>query len=434
MLVLLGLAFFAPARALGEVKHSAMRPRVVVCSDIGGTDFDDFQSFVHLLVYADQLDIEGLIASPWGAARHRKENILKIIDRYAIDFPHLRTYSDHYPTPDALRALTRQGGSDSADLRGFGEPNEGSNWIIHCAHRDDPRPLWVLVWGGIDDLAQALHDDPSIKSRLRVYSIGGPNKKWATTAYDYIARAHPDLWIIENNSTYRGWFEGGNQTGDLGNAAFVSAHVKGHGALGDYFASINDGIKMGDTPSVAYFFGRARPADDPSGESWGGHFVRAWDRPRVRFDHPPTAADHVQTFAIIELVYATAGATPASGTPTASLRIDRQEFPGFEDAQHVWHFLFSPKESKVWRYRIASNVPELDGESGGFTSDLPDPSLAQQPSAHYPNWWTDDPARRWREGTQPGAKTVSRWREAYLHDFAERMRRCQAPAGSRVPR
>ena len=29
------------------------RPRVIVSTDIGGTDPDDFQSMVHLLVYAD---------------------------------------------------------------------------------------------------------------------------------------------------------------------------------------------------------------------------------------------------------------------------------------------------------------------------------------------------------------------------------------------
>ncbi len=49
------------------------RHRVVVSTDIGGTDPDDFQSMAHLLVYADVLDIEGLIASPYrrGAnARH----------------------------------------------------------------------------------------------------------------------------------------------------------------------------------------------------------------------------------------------------------------------------------------------------------------------------------------------------------------------------
>ena len=77
-----------------------------------------------------------------------------------------------------------------------------------------PRVIVSSVRGGIDDLAQALHDDPSIKPKLRVYYIGGPNKKWSATAYDYIAREHPDLWIIEANSTYRGWFTGGNQNGD----------------------------------------------------------------------------------------------------------------------------------------------------------------------------------------------------------------------------
>jgi hypothetical protein len=51
-----------------------------------------------------------------------------------------------------------------------------------------------------------------------------------------------------------------------------------------------------------------------------------------------------------------------------------------------------------------------------------------KPSPDYPNWWTDNPDPKWREGDQQGAKTVNRWREANLRDFAERMRRCDAPA------
>lgn len=402
-----------------------LRPRIIVSSDIGGTDFDDFQSFVHLLVYADAIEIEGMIASPWGAARHRKENILKIIDRYAADYPTLRTYSNNYPSPDALRAMTQQGGTDSADLRGYGEPTDGSNWIVRCAHRDDRRPLWILVWGGIDDLAQALHDDPSITAKLRVYYIGGPNKKWATTAYDYIAREHPDLWIIENNSTYRGWFTGGNQAGDLDNTAFISAHVKGHGALGDYFASIAPKIKMGDTPSLAYVLGRT--PENPASESWGGHFVRAWDRPRTTFARALTPADHVETFSILELTSTAAGPVPAGATPTATLLVDQQEFPGHFDVHGVWHFLFSPKETKTWSYKIKSNVPALDGQSGGFTSVQPDPSLAAAPSSRYPHWWTDDPDPHFAEGRDQGVKTISRWREDFLRDFAVRMLRCKIP-------
>jgi hypothetical protein len=51
---------------------------VLVSTDIGGTDPDDFQSMVHLLVYADLFDIEGLISSPFGPGR--KGHILEVID------------------------------------------------------------------------------------------------------------------------------------------------------------------------------------------------------------------------------------------------------------------------------------------------------------------------------------------------------------------
>lgn len=422
-LALVLIAIPTAAWAFVPTTPPATRPRVIVSSDIGGTDFDDFQSFVHLLVYADRVDIEGLIASPWGAAPDRKQHILRVIDQYAADFPRLRTHSGGYPTPDALRRVAKQGGTASADLRGWGERTEGSDWIIRCARRDDPRPLWVLVWGGIDDLAQALHDDPGIRAKLRVYWIGGPNKKWSTAAYDYIASAHPDLWIIEANSTYRGWFAGGDQAGDLGNAAFVAAHVRGHGALGDYFASIAPQLKMGDSPSLAYVLG-ATP-ENPASDSWGGHFVRAWDRPRYTFDRaadrPPSAADTVERFAIVELIYRLARTAPAGAR--ATLVVEGQEFPGFPTADGAWHFLFSPKDAKTWSYRLVSDQPDLDGRTGGFTSILPSPARAASPSARYPNWWTDDPDPRWQEGTEQGARTVSRWRATFLRDFADRMRR-----------
>lgn len=427
LLLSLALLGWPVAHASGE---TTARPRVVVSTDIGGTDFDDFQSLVHLLLYADVIDLEGMIASPWGAARDRKRHLLDLIDLYARDYPALRAHSDRYPTPDALRALSKQGGLDSADRRGFGERTEGSDWIIACAKRPDPRPLWLLVWGGIDDLAQALHDDPSIKAKLRVYWIGGPNKKWSITAYDYLAREHSDLWIIEANSTYRGWFTGGDQRDDLENTAFVSAHLQGRGALGDYFATIAPKIKMGDSPSLAYILG-ATP-DNPASDSWGGRFVRAWDRPRVTFTSPPSAADQVETFALVELIYRPAD--PVSAEAKASLVIDRQEFPGFAAADGAWHFLFSPKEAKTWSYRIASNHPALDGQTGGFTSVNPAPGRAAAPSARYPNWWTDDPAPEFAEGPHQGAKTVSRWRADFLRDFAARAARAQTASTAPIAR
>lgn len=408
---------------------ASVRHRVIVSTDIGGTDFDDFQSMVHLLVYADSLDLEGLISSPYGAGR--KEHILQVVAHYERDFPKLKTYSDRYPTPEGLRAITKQGETEVAPYAGVRRPTEGSDWIIACARRNDPRPLHVLVWGGIEDLAQALHDAPDILPRLRVYFIGGPNKKWSVDAYHYIATHHRSLWIIEANETYMGWFIGGNQAGDLGNDTFVATHLAGHGALGDFFARgirfdsrTRTTLKMGDTPSVGWVL-RGTP-DDPRQPGWGGQFVRAWERPHKIFHRLTSTSDTIEQFGVFELALSL-GARAADPTE-ARMQIENQSLAGTVDAQGMMRFRFSPKEAKVYRYTIRANTPELDGKNGALTSVKPPADAASRPSPALPNWWTDDPAPAQAEGQRIGAKTVSRWREEFLRDFAARMRRCQSPA------
>jgi hypothetical protein len=402
---------------------AAQPHRVIVCTDIGGTDPDDFQSMVHLLVYADCFDMEGLISSPYGLGR--KGHILQVIDLYERDYGHLRTYSGRYPAPDALRAIAKQGAVAGTGFEGFGSPTEGSDWIVRCARRDDPRPLWVLVWGGIEDLAQALHDAPDILPKLRVYFIGGPNKKWSVDAYQYLVTHHSRLWIIEANATYRGWFVGGNQQGEWGNKAFVATRIAGHGALGDFFATQLGGtLKMGDSPSVGYLL-HGTP-EDPSHASWGGRFVRAWERPHVVFRRLTGEEDRVEQFGVFELALPLGGETPER--PEASLLIENQLLAGSVDAAGVMHFRFSPKDAKTYSYTIRSNVPALDRKAGTFTSLRPTPDAAQRPSPRLPNWWTDDPSPEVAEGPHIGARTVSRWREDFLRDFAAHMERCKAPA------
>jgi hypothetical protein len=246
------------------------RPRVVVSTDVGGSDPDDFQSMVHLLLYADVLDVEGLISSPpkGGRARH----VLEVIDAYEKDYARLRRRSDGYPTSDSLRRVTKQGAVDPAPAKGWSEPTEGSRWIIGRGKADDERPLWVLVWGSITDVAQAVHDDPSIKSKVRVHSIGSWNTAQDPAARDYLYQNHPDLWWIESDTTFRGMYVGGRQDGEWGNRSFVEKHVRRHGALGELFFQKKPDIKMGDTPSLLYVL-RGDP-DDPTKTHWGGAFVR----------------------------------------------------------------------------------------------------------------------------------------------------------------
>jgi hypothetical protein len=404
--------------ALDGVRH-----RVLVSTDIGGTDPDDTQSMVHLLLYADAFDLEGLVSSPYGPGR--KHHILEVIDQYERDYPNLRRHSASYPTPDALRAITKQGEIDVAPYAGVRQPTEGSRWIIERARAGDPRPLYLLVWGGLEDLAQALHDAPDILPNLRVHFVGGPNKKWSPDAYQYIVTNHPQLWMIEANDTYTGWFVGGDQSGDMGNAGFVRAHVAGRGALGGYFAALLGGVmKMGDTPTVARLM-RGTP-EDPAQPSWGGRYVRAWKRPYVTFDRLTTRGDAVEHFAIVELRLPMKAAVPGQ---RPIMKVENQELEGFVDGAGQVRFRFSPKEAKTYSYEIRG-VDASGSMKGELTSVDPKPDAAAHPDPSLPRWWTDDPSPDAAEPNHNGARTVSQWRRQFLADFAARLRRADSINGA----
>ncbi len=289
LLLVSAAAIYTRTASAAEPSGGALaddRPRVVVSTDIGGSDPDDFQSMVHLLMYADVLDIEGLISSPPG--KGRAKHILEVIDAYEKDYPQLKRHA-RYPLPAMFRNRTKQGAVEPAPKQGFSKPTEGSRWIVERADQSisrpsDVRPLWVLVWGSITDVAQAVHDAPEIKRDIRVYSIGSWNTNQDRAARDYLYKEHRDLWWIECDTTFRGMYQGGRQDGDWGNRTFVAEHVKGHGALGDLFVRKKSDIKMGDTPSVLYLL-RGEP-DDPTKDHWGGAFVRTGHGDNYRHDNP----------------------------------------------------------------------------------------------------------------------------------------------------
>lgn len=397
------------------------RYRVLISTDIGGSDPDDFQSMVHYLLYSDLFDTEGIISSPWGAGT--VADIFEVIDQYEKDYPRLIAHSSQYPTPDYLRSITKQGVMEIAPFKGYRQASEGSDWIIRCARKPDDRPLYVLVWGLLEDLAQALHDDPGIKDKLRVYYIAGPNKKWGLNAYEYIRTHHPDLWMIETNSTYRGWFVGGNQCGDLGNDTFVAQHVRGHGALGDFFAKLLQGkIKMGDTPSVAYLL--YGDPEQPEQESWGGQFVRVKRRPKAVFERNTTRDDHIEVFSVLELVFRGPDAGAPGDDPVFSLVVEGQEFDGYHVGKGEYRVRFMPKSTGHWSYITNSSIPELDGHRGEFVAvEESRENLGYDPSV-YPHWWSDRLDAEWAEQEHKGARTISKWRELFLRDFQKRLDRC----------
>jgi hypothetical protein len=276
--------------------------RVLISTDLGG-DPDDIQSLVHLLHYSDILKIEGILSTTGPGSTPRAELVREWIRRVDLDDLRARGYPALMRESEIL-SVVKQGATTAGAPRP-GADTEGARWLVERANAPDPegqgRPLWVLVWGSLTDVAQALHDDPGIADHIRVYAIGSSNTTNDPESRDYVfdgLHEHwPNLWWIENgilprfsHDTFRGYYLGGEQSGAWGNAAFIEHVIRGHGTthdgmfdekLGDAFpvATWPEGtLKEGDTPTFLYLLspvvGGVGDVDDPTCESWGGQFHR----------------------------------------------------------------------------------------------------------------------------------------------------------------
>lgn len=315
------------------------RPRVLISTDIGGTDPDDNQSMIHLMMYSDLFQLEGLVSSP-SFGNGSKQEILRMIDLYAKDYPQLKKHTPRLMSPKALRKLCKQGRHGLMPYKGYAEPTEGSQWIIRCARKESSQSLWVLVWGTLEDVAQALHDAPDIASKIRVYWIGGPNKKWGVNSYAYIVSNFPDLWMIENNATYRGFitdndrmelieeYAGMEQDQNRYGTGYYDYAMKGRGTMGRDFINYYGGIvKMGDTPSLLYMM-HGDP-NDPTGESWGGRFAPIRHSSRRVFHRQTSECDTVPVYSVIEWYFQGSVKTDiAEDSVCLTATIDKQQWAG----------------------------------------------------------------------------------------------------------
>ncbi|MEZ5044777.1 MAG: DUF1593 domain-containing protein [Saprospiraceae bacterium] len=417
-LYFLGILSIGALIQCNSAENAPLKPRILISSDIGGTDPDDFQSMIHLLMYADLFQIEGLVSSPFG--KGRKKDLLDMIALYEKDLPQLTQHSAGFPDPKLLSANCKQGAISEAPFKGYDTATEGSNWIITCAKKPSDQPLWVLVWGGLEDVAQALHDAPEIKEKLKVYWIGGPNKKWSINAYAYLAEHHSDLWMIEANATYRGWFMDAESPANITGAAYYDNYIQGRGNLGSAFKNYYDGnIKMGDTPSLAYVMNG--DPNDPLSESWGGNFTPINRSSRVIFDRNTTTADTVVAYAVLEWRFKGPELTIPQDSVCFTMEISNQVWPGYYLGEGNYSIRYSSKKPEICSYTTSSAIPELDGHRGQFVSITPWPG---KPSADDyelgTHWYGDRPEPEFFFDEQQGARTVSKYREAFLLDWAKR--------------
>jgi len=158
------------------------KPRVIVLTDITNEP-DDEESMVRFLVYSNEFDVEGLVAttSVWLRNKVRPDKIRERIEAYGRVRDNLLRHAPGYPTREHLLSVTKAGLPEFG-MQGVGEgkSSEGSRHIIEVVDEPDDRPVWVSVWGGPNCLAQALREVKNTRSKekldafvskLRVYTI-----------------------------------------------------------------------------------------------------------------------------------------------------------------------------------------------------------------------------------------------------------------------
>jgi len=278
----------------------AQQPRLLVTTDIGG-DPDDQQSLVRLMVYANEFEIEGIIASASGTPGELKEAVVRpdlveeIVRGYQAVYSNLLKHDKNFPASEKLLSVIKKGNPQRGwNNVGEGHDTEGSNWIIQAVDKKDKRPLNICIFGGQTDLAQALWKVKSTRSekayqqflsKIRVYEINDQDKIFNQLYGEhkvpfYIQAKAPD-GVDKREGAYRGVYLGGDES--LTSMAWLKENVlENHGPLGKLYptktwtAPNPHGVmKEGDTPSWFFFLENGLNIPElPELGGWGGRFLK----------------------------------------------------------------------------------------------------------------------------------------------------------------
>ena len=257
--------------------------RVIIETDAGG-DPDDEQSLVRFLVYANEFDIEGIIANRPVARDGENQNPIR--DGLGIVRAQVKAYGEcrenliqHDPRfPTAAHLLTRT-------VAGYDDTDDGVKLIIQAVDADNPRPVWFCNWGtdqgsAVSCLKRALDlvrrergpgGYAQFKSRLRLSSYD----KFG----EHTTKLEPlfPLWVdtFRPQIGQQRWYHRFSALTATAGGFDLQRDVRaGHGPLGVLYP-VNTGPaqKEGDTMSFLYLVptGMNDP-NEPGWGSWGGRY------------------------------------------------------------------------------------------------------------------------------------------------------------------
>ena len=278
-----------------HVDPPVARPRVIIISDMGNEP-DDQMSMVRLLLYSNELRIEGLIASTstWQKQAVHPETMEALVRAYAQVEPNLAKHAAGWPSAEELLAKIHPGQTAyGIEATGPGKDSAGSRAIAAAIERDDPEPLWICLWGGSNTLAQALQslrqkhsgsELDALVGKLRVSSISDQDDAGA-----WIRKEFPHLFYIVQPSDQKGDdYYAATWTGISGDRYYrngegadfttvtnewLDKNVRSKGSLGKVYPKFMF-IMEGDTPSYMNLLGNGLSGyQRPDWGGWGGRYI-----------------------------------------------------------------------------------------------------------------------------------------------------------------
>lgn len=289
---------------------AADTPRVVVLTDIENEP-DDAMSMVRYLTYANHFDTEGLVAttSIHQKSRVAPQRIRRIVDAYAKVRDNLELHEPGFPTGNDLLTCISEG-LPVYGMEGVGEGKDspGSELLVRAIDLDDPRPLWVTVWGGPSVLAQAMWKIRATRTpealanavaKLRVYTISdqddsGPWLRKEFPGLFYIVSPGLNAGGAYHHATWSG-ISGDNFHARCDGADFslvtnewLDRAVRRKGPLGAEYPHW-DFLMEGDTPSFLGLINNGLNAPErPDWGGWGGRYEFYTPRPQKWHLYPET--------------------------------------------------------------------------------------------------------------------------------------------------
>ena len=263
------------------------RHRLIILTDMENEP-DDSQTMVKLLMYSNEIDIEGLIAV---TSIHLQrdvfpESIFVRVQAYGLVRPSLMKNAPGWPTEEYLldRTAGGQRGYGMAAV-GDGKSSAGSELIIRAVDKDDPRPVWIAINAGANTLAQALWDVKKSRTaeevskfvaKIRVYDDSGQDDAGAWIAHNF-----PEIFYIRSSYQVFGLFgphekAGPQSTYPLDHFDWAEQNIRTrHGILGALypqrmFKQFNGNIFMEGGGTTTWLGLVNKGLFDPDELTWGG--------------------------------------------------------------------------------------------------------------------------------------------------------------------